>query len=80
LHRANIAHKECEWKDGDRGGLAEWKQTERKKKTKCALTSTGLLMEGLEDYFRVPRGSCIDPGHQHTYPNCAGASHLGVAD
>ena len=46
-HRANIAHKECGWKDGDRGGLAEWEQTERKKKKKCALTSTGLLMEGL---------------------------------
>ena len=23
LHRAKIAHKECEWKDGDRGGLAQ---------------------------------------------------------
>ncbi len=23
LHRANIAHRECGWKDGDRGGLAE---------------------------------------------------------
>src|ERR1700678_4554189 len=23
LHRANIAHEECGWKDGDRGGLAE---------------------------------------------------------
>src|ERR1700721_4755027 len=44
-HRANIAHKEGGWKDGDRGGLAEWKQTKRKKK-KCALTSTGLLMGG----------------------------------
>jgi hypothetical protein len=32
LHRANIAQKECGWKDGDRGGLAEWEQTERKKK------------------------------------------------
>jgi hypothetical protein len=47
LHRANIAHKECGWKDGDRGGLAEWELTLRKKKSKCALTSTGLLMEGL---------------------------------
>jgi hypothetical protein len=37
LHRANIAHKECEWKDGDRGGLAEWEQTERKKKEKLCL-------------------------------------------
>jgi hypothetical protein len=27
-----IAHKECEWKDGDRGGLAEWEQTYGKKK------------------------------------------------
>jgi hypothetical protein len=24
--------KECEWKDGDRGGLAEWEQTYGKKK------------------------------------------------
>jgi hypothetical protein len=37
LHRANIAHKECEWKDGDRGGLAEWEETERKKKEKVCL-------------------------------------------
>ena len=28
-------------------GLAEWEQTHGKKKAKCALTSTGLLMEGL---------------------------------
>jgi hypothetical protein len=39
--------KECGWKDGDRGGLAEWEQTHGKKKAKFALTSTGLLMEGL---------------------------------
>src|ERR1700678_1450793 len=37
LHRANIAHQECGWKDGDRGGLAEWKQTKRKKKAKVCL-------------------------------------------
>jgi hypothetical protein len=35
-------------KCGDRGGLAEGEQTHGKKKAKCALTSTGLLMEGLE--------------------------------
>jgi hypothetical protein len=29
LHRANIAHKECEWKDGDRGGLAEQQEMEK---------------------------------------------------
>src|SRR5262249_50921645 len=45
-HRANIAHQECEWKDGDRGGLVVWEQTERRRKKKCALTSAGLLMEG----------------------------------
>jgi hypothetical protein len=39
--------KECGWKDGDRGGLAEWEQTHGKKKAKFALTSTGLLMEGV---------------------------------
>jgi hypothetical protein len=47
LHRANIAHTECGWKDGDRGGLVEWELALRKKKVKVCLTSTGLLMEGL---------------------------------
>ena len=47
MHRATIAHKECGWKDGDRGGLAEWELILRKKKVKVCLTSTGLLMEGL---------------------------------
>jgi hypothetical protein len=41
--------KECGWKDGDRGGLAESKQTHRKKKAKYALTSTGSLMEGVDN-------------------------------
>jgi hypothetical protein len=30
---------------GDRGGLAEWEETEGKK---CGFKSTGLLMEGLD--------------------------------
>jgi hypothetical protein len=38
--------KECEWKDGDRGGLAEGKNSYNGK-TKSFLTLTGLLMEGL---------------------------------
>jgi len=25
-HRARIAHQECGWKGGDRGGLAQWEQ------------------------------------------------------
>ena len=29
--------KECGWKDGDRGGLAEWEQTHGKKKEKVCL-------------------------------------------
>ena len=29
LHRAAIAHKECGWKGGDRGGLAQWEQLEK---------------------------------------------------
>ena len=37
LHRANIAHKECECKDGDRGGLAEWEKTHRKHEAKLRL-------------------------------------------
>jgi hypothetical protein len=32
-----------------RGGLAEREQIHGKKKCKCALTSTGLLMEGLDE-------------------------------
>jgi len=47
MYYIGLAHQECEWKDGDRGGLAEWGQTERRRKKKCVLTSTGLLMEGL---------------------------------
>jgi hypothetical protein len=37
LHRANIAHEECGWKDGDRGGLAGWELILRKKKVKVCL-------------------------------------------
>jgi hypothetical protein len=59
LHRATIAHKECGWKGGDRGGLAQWeqfgkrknKEEERKnerKNERNGLTLTGLLMEGIE--------------------------------
>jgi len=59
LHRATIAHKECGWKGGDRGGLAQWEQLEkeeikRKKEKKSGknerkgLTLTGLLMEGTD--------------------------------
>ena len=33
------------WRPGR--ALAEWEQTHGKKKAKCVLTSTGLLMEGL---------------------------------
>ena len=44
-----IAHKECGWKDGNRGGLAAYEQRHGKKKAKCALTSTGLLMEGVDE-------------------------------
>jgi hypothetical protein len=41
-----FAHKECGWKDGDRGGPAPTeKSLIRKRKT--SLTLTGLLMEGL---------------------------------
>jgi len=33
-------------------GLAEWEQTHGKKKAKCVLTSTGLLMEGVTHGLR----------------------------
>jgi hypothetical protein len=58
LHRAKIAHKECEWKDGDRGGLAEQQDMEQimergkkllQEKTNQLLTGIGLLMEGLSN-------------------------------
>jgi hypothetical protein len=42
--------------------LAEWEQTHGKKKAKYALTSTGLLMEGVS---QVPRGgSPSDSNHR----------------
>jgi hypothetical protein len=34
-------------------GLVEWEQTHGKKKAKYALTSTGLLMEGVDDWIRL---------------------------
>ena len=65
LHRAHIAHKECGWKDGDRGGLAEWELILRKKKVKVCLTSTGLLMEGVSLPLPEPiaggKGICTKP-------------------
>jgi hypothetical protein len=40
-------------------GLAEWEQTHGKKKAKCVLTSTGLLMEGvIEDRIRQSDVEC----------------------
>jgi hypothetical protein len=67
LHRATIAHKECGWKGGDRGGLAEWeqfgkrrnKEEERKKRQneRKDLTLTGLLMEGISIISRIARYS-----------------------
>jgi hypothetical protein len=70
LHRANIAHKECGWKDGDRGGLAEWELTLRKKKVKVCLTSTGLLMEGLEfDNWETLPPRIISKHLPVTYPD-----------
>jgi hypothetical protein len=39
-------HKECGWKDGDRGGPAQTEKTLIGKR-KTGLTLTGLLMDGL---------------------------------
>jgi hypothetical protein len=47
-HRAKKSlNKECGWKDGDRGGLAQDSKTHLGK-NKTVLTRTGLLMEGVE--------------------------------
>jgi len=53
-------NKECGWKGGDRGGLAQWEQfgkeeikkkkekkEKKRKNERKGLTLTGLLMEGL---------------------------------
>jgi hypothetical protein len=43
-------NKECGWKGGDSGGLAQWEQLgerEKKRKERKNLTLTGLLMEGV---------------------------------
>jgi len=46
-HRAKKSlNKECGWKDGDRGGLAQESKTHLGK-NKTVLTRTGLLMEGV---------------------------------
>jgi hypothetical protein len=58
--------KECGWKDGDRGGLAEGQELTRKKrrtktslqerkKRKTYLTLTGLLMEGVGNALDLDR-------------------------
>ena len=40
-------------------GLAEWEQTHGKKKAKCVLTSTGLLMEGLGGFHYMKSTSPV---------------------
>jgi hypothetical protein len=59
--------KEGGWKDGDRGGLAEWELIHGKKKCKCALTSTGLLMEGLSPEAVSLHRRAILPPVQNLY-------------
>ena len=48
--------KECGWKDGDRGGLAQWQQTHGKKKVKVCLDinrpSHGRTWEGWSVEYR----------------------------
>jgi len=47
-------------------GLVEWEQTHGKKKTKCVLTSTGLLMEGRTGLYneRLQRSVILWPPRQ----------------
>jgi hypothetical protein len=45
LHRATIAHKECGWKGGDRGGLAEWEQLEKEEIQKKREKKSGKIKE-----------------------------------
>jgi hypothetical protein len=59
-------NKECGWKGGDRGGLAQWEQSgekrnkeEERKNERKSLTLTGPLMEGIGsiscwDTLRLP--------------------------
>ena len=62
-HRANIAHKECGWKDGDRGGPAQT-QNPLVRKRKTDLTLTGLLMEG-PGVFRLDESCLVAIPHEY---------------
>ena len=53
-------------------GLAEWEQTHGKKKAKCVLTSTGLLMEGLGLYRTSFQMHCPRTFHVHLGDPCVG--------
>jgi hypothetical protein len=66
--------KECGWKDGDRGGLAEWEQTHGKKKVNYALTSTGLLVEEVRSEGEQ---ATFWPQH-HSNPHTARAFAMSV--
>src|ERR1700674_734244 len=56
--------KECGWKDGDRGGLAQTQKISWEEKRKTDLTLTGLLMEGL-----IPQ-SHRSSDHHEPKPQC----------
>jgi hypothetical protein len=45
LHRATIAHKECGWKGGDRGGLAQWEQLEKEEIKRKKEKKSGKMKE-----------------------------------
>jgi hypothetical protein len=45
LHRATIAHKECGWKGGDRGGLAQCEQLEKEEIKKKKEKKSGKMKE-----------------------------------
>ena len=47
-------------------GLAEWEQTHGKKKAKCVLTSTGLLMEGPIPRFETTDRVRFENRHRHS--------------
>src|SRR5258705_6668785 len=84
--------KECGWKDGDRGGLAQWQQTHGKKKVKVYLDinrpSHGrtLFSPGLHGKITVPNlrriahhGGCPVPGRNWDEENrFAGTAGSGV--
>jgi hypothetical protein len=72
LHQAkNRSFEECGWKDGGRGGSAQYVATWQDEQDKTNLTHTGLLMEGVgnEQFINMDAKLVYYPASQLAIPN-----------